>query len=265
MTPAEMIDGSRYSLDDDALVASCRTQFESEGVCVLPGFLTAAAVNVMVDEARRLESRAFRSHSSSTPYLTQPDAAYPEGHPQRTLVHSQVEVVAYDQFPTDSALRRLYEWDPMLDFVRRCLGLDVMHRYADPFGALNLSVMRDGDALCWHFDMADFVVSLAIQSSLVGGEFENAKQVRTANEPNFAAVAAVLDDAAPELVRTEPMTPGTLMLFNGRWSMHRVTTIHGPESRYVALLAYDTEPGTDSSPELKLSRYGRLPGERVPS
>ena len=259
MTPAEMIDGSRYSLDDDALVASCRTQFGSEGVCVLPGFLTAAAVNVMVDEARRLESLAFRSHSSSTPYLTQPDATYPEGHPQRTLVHSQVEVVAYDQFPTDSALRRLYEWDPMLDFVRRCLGLDVMHRYADPFGALNLSVMRDGDALCWHFDMADFVVSLALQSSDRGGDFDNAKQLRTAEEPNYDAVAAVLDDRAPHLVRTEPMTPGTLMLFNGRWSMHRVTTIEGPTPRYVALLAYDTKPGTDSSEALKLSRYGRLP------
>jgi len=259
MTPAEMIDGSRYSLDDDALVASCRSQFESEGVCVLPGFLTAAAVNVMVDEARRLESLAFRSHSSSTPYLTQPDAAYPVGHPQRTLVHSQVEVVAYDQFPTDSALRRLYECDPMLDFVRRCLGLDVMHRYADPFGALNLSVMRDGDALCWHFDMADFVVSLALQSSDRGGDFDNAKQLRTADEPNYDAVAAVLDNRAPHLVRTEPMTPGTLMLFNGRWSMHRVTTIEGPTPRYVALLAYDTKPGTDSSEALKLSRYGRLP------
>jgi hypothetical protein len=29
--------------------------------------------------------------------------------------------------------------------------------------------------------------------------------------------------------------------------------------RYVALLAYDTEPGTDSSDLLKLVRYGRLP------
>jgi hypothetical protein len=58
------------------------------------------------------------------------------------------------------------------------------------------------------------------------------------------------------------MTPGTLMLFNGRWSMHRVTTIHGTDSRYVALLAYDTKPGTDSSDELKLSRYGRMPGEK---
>ncbi|MDA3020420.1 MAG: hypothetical protein O3B15_08980 [Actinomycetota bacterium] len=60
-------------------------------------------------------------------------------------------------------------------------------------------------------------------------------------------------------MRTEPMTPGTLMLFNGRWSMHRVTTIEGPVPRYVALLAYDTKAGTDSTDTLKMSRYGRLP------
>jgi hypothetical protein len=72
-------------------------------------------------------------------------------------------------------------------------------------------------------------------------------------------VAAVLADRAPNLVRTEPMTPGTLMLFNGRWSMHRVTTIEGPTPRYVALLAYDTKPGTNSTDALKMSRYGRLP------
>jgi hypothetical protein len=55
------------------------------------------------------------------------------------------------------------------------------------------------------------------------------------------------------------MTPGTLMLFNGRWSLHRVSRVTGPVPRHVALLAYATKPGTDSNDELKLGRYGRLP------
>ena len=54
------------------------------------------------------------------------------------------------------------------------------------------------------------------------------------------------------------MTPGTLMLFEGRNSMHRVTPITGRVPRYVALLAYDTKPDTMSSDQLKLARYGRL-------
>jgi hypothetical protein len=49
------------------------------------------------------------------------------------------------------------------------------------------------------------------------------------------------------------------MIFNGRWSMHKVSPVEGPRSRVVALLAYDRKPGTDSTDELKLSRYGRLP------
>jgi hypothetical protein len=261
--PGSLIDTDRYDLDDPKLAEGSRRQFHDEGVCILPGFLRRDAIASLVHECRALEPIAFHSRSSSTPYLTQPDPSRPEDHPARRIVHSSVEVVAYDQFPANSLLRALYEWDPLTDFVRRCLGLDELHRYGDPFGALNLSVMRDGDELCWHFDMADFVVSLAIQSSSTGGEFENAKQIRTSSDENFEAVAAVLDGRAPGLVRTEPMTPGTLMLFNGRWSMHRVTTIGGPASRYVALLAYDTKPGTDSSDELKLSRYGRLPSREV--
>jgi peptidoglycan hydrolase-like amidase len=106
--------------------------------------------------------------------------------------------------------------------------------------------------------MTDFVVSIAIQSSASGGHFENAKQIRSSDEPNYESIQHVLHNQSSELVRTEPMTSGTLMLFNGRWSMHRVTTIKGDTPRYVALLAYDTKPGTDSTDTLKMSRYGRL-------
>jgi len=55
------------------------------------------------------------------------------------------------------------------------------------------------------------------------------------------------------------MTPGTLMVFNGRWSLHQVSPIVGDVTRHVALLAYDTKPGTESNQELKFTRYGRTP------
>ena len=54
-----------------------------------------------------------------------------------------------------------------------------------------------------------------------------------------------------------PMEPGTLMLFEGRRCLHRVTPIEGGTPRLVALLAYDTKPGTCSSELLRLVRYGR--------
>jgi len=254
-----LIDSGRYDLHDDASTSEYHERFRRDGVCVLPGFLGDDAVEVLRRECDRLAPVAHRSSTTASPYLAPIDDSFAPGHPRRTVSASSVEVVAYDLFPADSPLRRLYESDSLLDFVRRCLGLDVLHRYADPFGALNLAIMREGDCLGWHFDMTDFVVSIAIQSSESGGDFENAKQIRSAQDERYSDVADVLDDERTDLVRTEPMTPGTLMLFDGRWSMHRVTEIRGPRPRYVALLAYDTEPGTDSSETLKLSRYGRLP------
>ena len=53
------------------------------------------------------------------------------------------------------------------------------------------------------------------------------------------------------------MTPGTLLLFEGRNSMHRVTPIRGAVPRLVALLAYDTRPDTISTELLRRARYGR--------
>ncbi len=74
--------------------------------------------------------------------------------------------------PHGSALRRLYEWEPLRQLVEDVLDRGPIHRYADPFGALNLAVMGERDELQWHFDQTDFVVSLAIQTAESGGEFE---------------------------------------------------------------------------------------------
>jgi predicted 2-oxoglutarate/Fe(II)-dependent dioxygenase YbiX len=119
--------------------------------------------------------------------------------------------------------------------------------------------MGEGDQLGWHFDMTDFVVSLALQPSLAGGKFENAQRLRTVTDENYDGVQSVLLGNAHDCIRVEPMHAGTLMIFNGRTSLHKVTPVEGNTLRIVALLAYDTKSGTDSSDELKLSRYGRLP------
>ena len=96
----------------------------------------------------------------------------PPDHPRLHFADYRVRAVAYDIMPVDSPLRRLYEWDPLKDLIEAVLGRGPIYRYADPFGALNLAVMGEGDQLQWHFDQTDFVVSLAIQSAERGGDFE---------------------------------------------------------------------------------------------
>ncbi|MGA1403468.1 MAG: HalD/BesD family halogenase [Ilumatobacteraceae bacterium] len=249
---------ARYRLNDESITSRAFAEMRTNGVCVLPGFITNEAVADIVREVEALTPLAHRSAPRRNPYLTAANGA----NTHAVELHDSLEVLAYDHFDPAGTLRSLYESDDVLHFVRRCLGLDVLHRYADPFGALNVSIMRDGDVLDWHFDMTDFVVSIALQSAESGGDFENAANIR-GNDNDDQVVAAVLRGDAQERVRIEPMTPGTLMLFNGRRSMHRVTPIKGMTPRFVALLAYDTKPGTDSTDALKLSRYGRLPSRRL--
>jgi hypothetical protein len=273
--PAVLVDLDRYPvLDLDgagaAMGAKHAAELRDTGVSILPGFLRADVLPDLVAECDALAEGAFLQDVQGTPYLELPDAdAWPADHPRLTWDRSAVHTVAYDRFsPSKSALRALFEWDGLMELVSRILGRAPLHRYADPLGAMNLAVMHEGDALGWHFDQTDFVVSLAIQPSDGGGEFENVQRLRWTDgggiDERYDTVARVLAGAAPELITTVPMTPGTLMLFEGRWSLHRVTSVAGSTPRHVALFGYDTKPGTMSSELLKLVRYGRSEPEPLP-
>jgi hypothetical protein len=262
-SPGDLLDLDRYPITGagrDHLVARCRQMLHDDGIVVLAGFVRRSALDAMVDECRRLEPDGHYSSVENTPYLALPDESYGDGHPRRRLVTSALTAVAYDRFPAASPLRALYAWEPLAAFVRDVLGLAEIHPYADPLGALSMASMSDGDELGWHFDQTDFVTSIAVQSAQQGGDFEVARRLRATNDERYDAVGAVLDGdrSAVTHVRFEP---GALMVFAGRHSMHRVTPIAGPTPRYVALLAFDSKAGTDSSDLLKLVRYGRLPAE----
>lgn len=243
-------------LDRD-VVERGRAQLRATGACEIPGFVRAPALTALLDDARALVPLAHRSGGLGTVYLGFPDEAFPAEHPRQWLGPYGVGAVAYDLFPAESPIRRLYESETLMELVAAVLGVDRIYRYADPMGALNLAVMRDGDELQWHFDQTDFVVSLALQDAEHGGDFEVAPMIRTADDERYDEVARVLAGERDRVV-TLPMTPGTLLVFAGRHSLHRVSPISGPTPRLVALLGYDTQPGTMSSDLLKAVRYGRV-------
>src|SRR5712672_2988657 len=113
----------------------------------------------------------------------------------------------------------------------------------------------DGERLHWHFDQTDFVTSIALRPSEAGGDFQYVPLIRSATDENYPRVKRLLQGSDEGVVRV-PMRPGTLLLFEGRNSIHRVTPIRGRITRLVALLAYDTQPATRSSKLLQMARYG---------
>jgi len=268
--PSDLLNLDHYPLDQhetssfQELIARSQSDMAELGYVELPHFITEQATGALIDDAERLATRAFRSHGPGTAYLELPDETqWPEGHPRRRWQPYGVGAVSYDLIPLHSPLRALYESDLLLRFLEAVLNRGPLFRYADPFGALNLAVMGEGDELQWHFDQTDFVVSLAIQHADEGGNFDVVPKIRTTGDEHYDDVAAVLNGDHSKMV-TLPMTPGTLLIFEGRNSIHRVSPLSGPTKRYVGLLGYDTKADTMSSDLLRTVRYGRTQAFATP-
>lgn len=260
---AALIDLTRYPLTEPGSprlarqIDALRRDLQLTGAAEAPAFLSADGLAACVADALELAPRQYKSVGEGTAYLEEPATHWPHDHPRATRRRYSVGVVAYDQFPATSPIRALYEWPPVMAFVAAVLQRAPLHHYADPLGALNLAVMGDGDELQWHYDQTDFVVSVALRDADAGGDFEVAPKLRSDTDENYAAVARVLAGTSADVTRL-PMTPGTLLIFAGRHSLHRVSPIAGVTERLVALLGYDTRPGTRSTPHLQRKRYGRV-------
>lgn len=259
---AELICTERYPILAEGqpawqqLCAQAQTALAAHSVFELPGFIRPAALQQMRDEARALVPYAHHMEMVTSLYPERQAPATLPLHPVwHARVRTSVRAVAYPSIPADAALRALYEWDPLRQFIAALLGLKQIYRYADPYGALNIAVMQEGDEFGWHFDQTDFVVSLVLQKPETGGEFLCRHAIRSDAETNDDAVQAVLTNRC-QAVTTVPMQEGSCVLFKGRHALHRVTPIRGHVPRLVALLAYDTRPGTVSSAALLKVRYG---------
>ena len=260
--PEALVDLAAYpidrldSADGRALVARCRAAFGQSGVLALNGFLTPEATALLAAEARRLEGAAHHYRTDHTVYFDPPDESVAPEHPRRRTVLTDKGNVPYDLIPRSALLRRLYEWDATLAFVAAVLDEPKLLRHPDAMAALNINVHGEGQQLGWHFDRAEFAVTLSLQENEAGGIFEYAPNVRSAADENYPDVAGILAGAGVA-VRELQAPPGTLSLFRGHHSLHRVTPGRGPRKRLMAALSYVSDPNTTFSAYARGLFYGR--------
>jgi hypothetical protein len=264
--PAEIVDLDRYPIADRrrratrALIADQRQALDRDGVVLLQGFARPAAVARMAAELTTALPQAWRRDRTMLGvHLYEGEAAPPVSHAVNQPNRSRTAILAGDQIPAAGLLWSLFRWNALTDLIAAVVGIERLYRSADPLAALTATALGPGDVHGWHFDENDFVVSLLLQEAETGGRFEVLPDAKTDAGVDFDLCAAALAGAAPG-VRAPELHAGTLSIFRGQRSLHRVSPVESG-LRLIALFSYDRRPGMMFSTEVHLGAFGRtLPG-----
>lgn len=259
MNLEEIINTKRYPIDEaDGFVKQCKQQLDESGSLLLSEFIFDEAIEQLKEEALEHAHLAYYCQQSHTAYLSPPDPNYDSDHPRNRQVMSSKGCITDDQIPESSLLRTIYNDEDFRRFLVQVLGEDQLYNYADPLSSVNVHYYQDGQELGWHFDNSSFAVTLMIQPSALGGGFEYIPNFRNfdVGDMNFEGVGEALNGNV-ESIKTE-ISAGTLALFRGRNSLHRVTPIVGDTNRIQVVLAYNTKPGIALSEQARLTFYGRI-------
>src|SRR5690606_18307141 len=119
-------------------------------------------------------------------------------------------------------------------------------------------VVAPGNSHPWHFDTNEFTVSMLTAAPESGGVFEYCPNIRSPHTENLPDVHAVLTGSGHGLVRRLELRPGDLQLFQGRFSLHRVSPVQGATPRHTAIFAYSDRPGVIGTVERTRQLFGRV-------
>lgn len=258
----DILDLQRYPLDTPGsaawgqLVSRCQSDLASDGMFNLEGLVRPAALARAMDEIRPvMETLSFTHRRRHNVYFRADVPGVDRDHPALAEVETANHTVCYDQIP-QSVPVWIYEWPQIAVFLAAVLKKTALFPMRDPLARLNVMSYREGEALNWHFDRAEFTTTLLLQNPTRGGAFQFRPELRSDLDPNFEGVARVLSDDDPD-VRTLSPQPGTLNVFKGKNTLHRVTPCAGPDDRYIAVLSYFDRPGVCFSREEQIGFYGR--------
>ncbi|WP_170372371.1 HalD/BesD family halogenase [Ruegeria arenilitoris] len=261
----DLVDLGRYPIDRpnsaayDRLIDDIRRDLDKDGCAVLPGFVHEDGLGQLLTEAEAVAPSAHRSFNRTNAYFTKDDPRFGIAHPIRRFYDRSNAFVPADNFPSTGPLRRIYEFEGFLPFIREALNepADRFFRYDDPLADVIINVVEEGQGFPWHFDTNNYTVTLAIQNGEQGGAFEYAPNLRTAEEENFDKVAMVLDGNMG-MVRQLELNPGDLQIFRGRYSLHRVAPVSGARPRYVGIFSFVEAEGMCGGVERTRQLYGRV-------
>jgi hypothetical protein len=218
---------------------------------VLPGVAQLAAAEI----APLMATRSYAHKRIHNIYFQPEIPALESDHPALRKVETINHTICADQM-ANSLVLSIYEYAPFARFLAATMGKKSLHMMQDPLARANVMSYRQGEALNWHFDRAEFTTTLLLQEPEFGGEFEYRTDLRSANDPNYAGVASLLEGRDPDVKRMR-LKAGTLNVFRGKNTAHRVTTVQGEVDRMIAVFSYYENPNVMFSPQERIGFYGR--------
>ncbi|MBO9446670.1 2OG-Fe(II) oxygenase [Ruegeria sp. R14_0] len=257
----DLINLQDYPLDQPgstgwlALLEDCKSKLAEDGLFNLAGFINADALTKAVAELKPvLADGSFTHARKHNIYFKKEIGDLPADHPALTEFETSNRTICADQMG-ETAVIRLYEWAPFAQFLAAVMGKPKLFTMQDPLARVNVMGYHEGQALNWHFDRSEFTTTLLLQAPEVGGDFEYDQDLRSDDDPNYDGVADLLEGRrTPTRIVLEP---GTLNIFKGKNTAHRVTPVQGDQDRIIAVFSYYERPGVQFSEQERIGFYGR--------
>jgi alkylated DNA repair dioxygenase AlkB len=234
----------RESIQYKELVLTSRQQFTSTGCLYLPHFLTTRTLSTILDEINSIVTNSSSALFDS--YVQHTENLYETTTNERKLNEiesSSKTLIAFDQIPSESLLRKLYSWNSLIDFVSDIIQIHPrLYPSCDKLGALYVNIYRQSNKLSWHTDHSHFFVNLLLQQPSISteGVFEYKTKLNQ------------------QIITRNDFQGGGLVLFNGRNYSHRVTEIRLSKlPRINAILTYDSNDHHQLSDYVLQKFFGR--------
>ena len=245
----------RYNL----LVQNCIKQMNTDGFVSLPSFLLPEAVDRLTSCILELDKEGvgFYSTDSHNVFLDadKQSVALSPLHPNRIQLNSSKHIInANDLLLAKKApdLDEIFMSQPsVLDFISSVMQTK-LYPSTDPFGKYYANIFREGDGLNYHFDRSEYSISLILQPSEEGGDFEfmpNSRRIVEGWDEMIVDINDIAEAVTPHSsVKRPKLAAGDLYLFRGQNSLHRVSEIQKGK-RINIILTFNTEP------DVRLNKY----------
>ncbi len=254
----KIINYNKHPIDNPKYVILCKNEIEKNSILVLKNFLTKECLDELILEAKNLEKKAFYCSQNHTILLGKYDKSLEVDDPLNIEVKSDKGCVPHDLLNKKSKLNIIYQSSKFKKFLKDVLNLKYLYPYSDTLSSINYNYYQNSQQLGWHFDNASFAITLMIQSSESGGQFEYVSKGRdfSKNLIDRSYIKKILDNSIK--VNKINSEAGTLILFYGRNYLHRVTPVSSKKPRILVTLNYNEEEGIKLSENARLTFFGRI-------